>query len=114
MNTLKKLNYPVGACKDIWYAGFTKDYTVTVWTGFDKHEKDQKTYFKSSGDSRVLVAKKILNKILKLKSKSGLSFTKPDTLYLVGVVRGVYPYVLPDEYTPSHMISYGYFKKETR
>ena len=35
--TLKNLNYPNGACKDIWYAGFSKDYTATVWTGFDKN-----------------------------------------------------------------------------
>jgi len=110
--TLKKLNYPIGACKDIWYAGFSKDYTVTVWTGFDKNIKNEKTFFYASGDKRVTIAKKILNKILKLKVKEGSKFIAPDTLYLVGVVRGVYPYVLPDEYTPSHLISYGYFKKE--
>lgn len=111
-NTLKQLNYPIGACKDIWYAGFSKDYTVTVWTGFDKNIKNEKTFFYASGDSRVSIAKKILNKILKLKAKPGLEFNVPSSLYKVGVVRGVYPYVLPDEYTPNHMISYGYFKKE--
>ena len=47
--------------------------------------------------------------LLSLKAKSGLSFTPSKTLYEVGIVRGVYPYVLPDEYTPAHMISYGYF-----
>ena len=106
------MNYPSGACKDIWYAGFSKDYTATVWTGFDKNLKNEKTFFKASNDPRVGVAKKILNKILSLKAKSGLSFTPSKTLYEVGIVRGVYPYVLPDEYTPAHMISYGYFKKE--
>lgn len=110
--TIKKLNYPLGACKDIWYAGFSKDYTVTVWTGFDKNEKDKKTFFYSSGDERVGVAKKILNKILRLKVRKDEAFEVPDTLYKVGVVRGVYPYVLPDEFTPSHLISYGYFKKK--
>lgn len=111
-NTIKQLNYPIGACKDIWYAGFSKDYTVTVWTGFDKNLKDEKTFFYASGDNRVSIAKKILNKILNLKAKVGLHFEPPSSLYKVGVVRGVYPYVLPDEYTPEHMISYGYFKKE--
>ncbi len=111
-NTIKQLNYPIGACKDIWYAGFSKDYTVTVWTGFDKNLKDEKTFFYASGDNRVPIAKKILNKIIKLKAKVGLHFEPPSSLYKVGVVRGVYPYVLPDEYTPEHMISYGYFKKE--
>jgi penicillin-binding protein 1A len=111
-HTLKELNYPSGACKDIWYAGFSKDYTATVWTGFDKNLKNEITFFKASNDPRVGVAKKILNKILSLKAKSGLSFTPSKTLYEVGIVRGVYPYVLPDEYTPAHMISYGYFKKE--
>lgn len=110
--TLRKLNYPTGACKDIWYAGFSKDYTVTVWTGFDKNLPNEKTFFYASNDSRVGVAKRILNKILSLKAKSKLRFTPPETLYKVGVVRGVYPYVLPDEYTPTHMITYGYFKKE--
>ena len=110
--TLKNLNYPNGACKDIWYAGFSKDYTATVWTGFDKNLFNEKTFFYASNDSRVGVAKKILNKILSLKAKSNLRFLAPDSLYEVGVVRGVYPYVLPDEYTPKHMISYGYFRKE--
>ena len=109
--TLKALNYPSGACKDIWYAGFSKDYTVTVWTGFDKNIKNEKTFFYSSNDSRVGVAKKILKKILSLKVKES-NFEPTDKLYKVGVVRGVYPYRLPDEYTPSHMIVYGYFKKE--
>ena len=109
--TLKALNYPSGACKDIWYAGFSKDYTVTVWTGFDKNIKNEKTFFYASNDNRVGVAKKILKKILNLKVKAS-KFEPSDSLYRVGVVRGVYPYKLPDEYTPSHMIVYGYFKKE--
>ena len=109
--TLKALNYPSGACKDIWYAGISKEYTVTVWTGFDKNIKDEKTFFYASNDNRVSVAKKILKKILKLKVKES-KFDEVETLYKVGVVRGVYPYVLPDELTPAHLISYGYFKKE--
>lgn len=111
-NTLSQLNYPNGASKDIWYAGFSRDYTVSVWTGFDVHKKNAKTYFAKSGDSRVLIAKKVLNKILNLKAKENNYFEKPDSLYKVNVVRGVYPYVLPDEYTPSYMIVAGYFKKE--
>lgn len=83
-----------------------------MWTGFDSHKKNEKTYFAKSGDSRVLIAKKTLNKILNLKAVENTKIPQPEGLYKVKVVRGVYPYVLPDEYTPSYMIVEGYFKKE--
>ncbi len=111
-NTLLKLGYPNGACKDIWYAGYCKNYTISIWTGFDKNEVNKETFFYANNDSRVSIAKQIMNKIIKLKALKNETFNKPDTLYEVNIVRGVYPYVLPDELTPSYMIKTAYFKKE--
>lgn len=104
--------YPSNASKDIWYAGFCRDYTITVWTGFDKAEIGEMNYFKAGGDNaRIGIAKRTFSRIMQMKSRSGTYFSQPDTLTKVNVVRGVYPYLLPDQYTPSSMIESAYFRR---
>lgn len=105
--------YPLNASKDVWYAGISKDYTFTVWTGFDKAEVGSKNYFKASGDNqRVGIAKKTLSKLIALKVKKNQKFDIPKTLTKVSVVKGKYPYRLPNQYTPSDLIDYAYFKND--
>lgn len=110
--TLAKLGYPNGACKDIWYAGYNKDYSFACWTGFDKNEKNAQTYFKASNDQRIAIAKKIMHRIVNKVCKENRKFNKPDTMYETNIVKGVYPYCLPNEITPDSLITKAYFKKE--
>ena len=86
-NMLIQNNYPSNASKDRWVASFTKDYSMAVWSGFDKYLKDQKTYFLSNTQSYNLVKK--FSKIIydKIATKN-LSFDMPSSLIEVNVVKG--------------------------
>lgn len=108
-NLLKELNYPSGAAKDIWLAGYSADFTTVVWTGFDNAEKGKEHYFKSSGDSRKYISKKAFIKIMQYQTQKGKTITMPDTLTYVDVVKGTN--YLPDEYTNKNMISSTLYKK---
>lgn len=109
-NVISKFNYPSSADRDIWFAGYTPDYTIAVWTGFDEPKKDELTYFKS-GDSRRQVAKQLFKKVLG-NVASGKHFSYPNTLHKINVVKGLTPFYLPNDLIPSNFISYAYFKKE--
>lgn len=111
-NTAAVLGYPKDANKDIWYAGFTPDISLAVWTGFDKAIANEPYYFKAGGDPRVVVARNIFRRIIELQAKRNLDFEEPPNLYQVPVVKGTYPYLLGDEYTPNHMLINGYFKED--
>lgn len=103
-----QLNYPSNANKDIWFAGFTPDISLAVWTGFDKHIKNEPTYFKVN-DPRIGTARKIFKKIIEMKAQENLSFNEPSGLIKVPIVKGSYPYLLPDANTPDNYIVEAYF-----
>lgn len=108
-NLLKELNYPSNASKDIWFAGYSADYTSVVWTGFDYPKKGEANYFKATGDSRKYMAKKVFSKIMNYQAVKGNKIEKPNTLSEVYVVKGTN--LLPDFYTPINMIHKVYYKK---
>ena len=107
---LNAYNYPSNASKDIWIAGYSNDYTMTVWTGFDEPKKGEENYFKASNDKRTKMAKKIFHRLMSYLSSTPSSFSKPDGVKKVDVVKGTN--LLPDEYTPPSMIISSYYKNE--
>ena len=102
--------YPSNASKDIWVAGYSSDYTISVWTGFDKPEKGKDNYFKASGDTRTKMSKKIFSRIMNYLTSTPSKFSIPSSIEKVKVVKGTN--LLPDEYTPNAMIIDSYYKKE--
>lgn len=108
-NLLKELNYPSNASKDIWFAGYSADYTSVVWSGFDYPIKGKMNYFKASSDSRKYIPRKVFTKIMNYEVKKGEVIDQPTTLIGVDVVKGTN--YLPDFYTPLNMINTVYYKK---
>lgn len=106
---LKELDYPNDASKDIWMAGYSKDYTTVVWSGFDYPKKGESNYFKSGTDQRKYIPRKTFTKIMNYQSKKGERFEIPQTLSAVDVVKGTN--LLPDSYTPHKLITTAYYKK---
>lgn len=106
---LKELNYPSNASKDIWFAGYSADYTSVVWSGFDYPVKGEENYFKASSDNRKYVPRKVFSKIMNYQTIKGETIDMPNTLINVDVVKGTN--YLPDEYTPSNMIVNAIYKK---
>ena len=108
-NLLKELNYPSNASKDIWMAGYSKDFTTVVWSGFDYPEKGDDDYFKSGSDPRKYISRKVFLKIMSYQAKKGNKIEMPSTLSKVNVVKGTN--LLPDSYTPKRLVTSAYYKK---
>lgn len=106
---LKELNYPSDASKDIWFAGYSADYTSVVWSGFDYPKKGKENYFKSGSDDRKYIPRKIFSKTMNYQAKKGEKTVVPSGLSLVNIVKGTN--YLPDYYTPNGMIVKAYYKK---
>lgn len=108
---LKELNYPSNASKDIWFAGYSADYTSVVWSGFDYPKKGDNNYFKSGTDERKYIPRKVFAKIMNYQAKKGEKIEKPDGLSLISIVKGTN--YIPDYYTPNGMIVKAYYKKNS-
>ncbi len=104
------LNYPSSADKDSWICGFSSDYTVSVWSGFDIALKDHKHYF-GKGDERRKIPKLIFKNILTELDSKNHHIIIPDTLKEISIVKGIEKNYLPNEYIPSSYIKTGHFYK---
>ena len=109
--TLNKLNYPYNANKDIWYAGYSKDYTSVKWTGFDQHIANEKTYFANKNDKRISISRLIFKKLMSQVAAKNLDFDIPQGITKINIVKGIYPYVLASEIIPPSLNVQAYFKK---
>ncbi len=105
----KQLKYPSNASKDLWLAGFSKQYSFAVWTGFDYPKIGHANYFKAGSDLRKSFHKQILSKILNvaISEKGGVNIS--DEVIPINIVKGTE--LLPNSYTPLNMIEKAYFKK---
>ena len=111
-NFKKKMNYPDKASKDIWISGFSKDYSIAIWTGFDKYLKNEKTYFLNGENNKL--AKKIFKRLMEEVAKKNQTFEIPKSIESYNIVNGLYPYKLAtNDINPKGVIS-AYFKKNSR
>lgn len=92
--TLKANGLSSNAVKDLWYTGFNKEYTLTVWYGY--HKIDKKYYSKRGNKSHrelfVLVGKQLF--------KGNKQMSNPGGVVSVRVEKESYPPKLPSEFTP--------------
>lgn len=109
-NTISKFGYPKSADKDSWLCGYSKDYTLSVWSGFDMPIKGEKTYF-GSNDKRRNTSKEIFKKIMEKINVKGRSFTIPQDIVQIDLVKYADGYFLPNGYIPSNFINKTYVKK---
>lgn len=104
----KRYNIKDGA-KDIWFAGYTTNYSIAVWTGYDTPEDG---YIKYDGHSEHVA--KYLFKALMSEISKGIDtpdFTQPSSVVKVGVEKMTG--LLPSPTTPKEEIVYEYFVKGT-
>ncbi|MDL4840838.1 transglycosylase domain-containing protein [Aquibacillus rhizosphaerae] len=78
---------------DSWFSGYTTNYTVAVWTGYDEHE-------------RTVTDTKLAQRLFKYtmseisKDIDTPDFQRPSSVVEVTVEKGSNPAKLPSEYTP--------------
>ncbi|WP_017755542.1 transglycosylase domain-containing protein [Calidifontibacillus oryziterrae] len=108
--TRQKYNIPKSAVPDSWFTGYSPDYTISVWTGYNEHSKENYISSKNQGISKQLF-KVIMTEIS--KGKKQRDFVMPTSVIKSPVVKGSNPPMLPSTLTPEDMIVYEYFVKGT-
>ena len=65
---LAKFNIPESATRDSWFAGYTPQYTMAVWTGYMKDGKDE---YISSKNTKIaqLIFKEVMSEMATDKSR---------------------------------------------
>jgi len=102
-NVIRKYHYPSSADRDSLVVGFSNDYSLAVWTGFDKPEENKKTYF-FNGDRRKSLTKKIFKTVMETAAKKNMANSIPNSIFNTKVVKYAdqlyYPNdIIPNEYT---------------
>ncbi|QGH34759.1 PBP1A family penicillin-binding protein [Gracilibacillus salitolerans] len=95
-----------GGSPDSWFAGYTTNYTVSVWTGYDKERKAL---------NNTKIAQDLFRETMSFISQDMETedFVKPDSVVEVQVEKGSNPAKRPSEYTPDSEIVTELFVKGT-
>ncbi|WP_077621767.1 transglycosylase domain-containing protein [Sediminibacillus massiliensis] len=82
-----------------WFSGYTTDYTIAVWTGYDQSSTTIPSGYTQVGQD---IFRETMAKIS--QGKETADFEKPDSVVEVAVEKGSNPARLPSEYTPQSSI----------
>ncbi len=108
----EKYGIPAGAVPDAWFAGYTPNYTIAIWTGY----ADNNVWLNptsSSDDQRY--AQNLFKHIITFmtEGEDKPDFPVPDSVIKIAVEKGTNPAKLASEFTPSDQIVHEYFIKGT-
>lgn len=105
--TKKANGLPDSAVNDLWVAGYSPDYTIAVWYGYENVKKGYNR-FGSSQNSKLFKA------VAQHFFKSSSTFKKPSTVVEVTVERNTGLPLLPSANTPSSMKTTELFKADSK
>lgn len=105
--TIDKYNFPGNAVNDLWVAGYSPDYAISVWYGYEKINPDYVSTTNTGGHRRLFLA--VANGVF----KPGSVFTKPAGVSQVTIENYTYPAKLPSANTPDDLKITELFKKGT-
>ena len=97
------------AVNDLWVCGFTPSQTITFWYGYDKLYKEHY----STTATWSIRDRFYRNLAENLFDKTGQTFTAPNSVEAVEVMRNSIPLKLANANTPSSMKVTGFFRKGT-
>ncbi|MDE6476067.1 MAG: transglycosylase domain-containing protein [Erysipelotrichaceae bacterium] len=104
---------PEGVMKDIWMVGYTSNYTVSTWGGYDKPILGQQSYVTVPVNNMNIpgqINKKLLDYIHQNETPKGIE--KPEGVVQIRHLTGKYPYTTPPAGTPENLITTGYINKK--
>ncbi len=106
----KAFNLPDNATNDSWVVGYSPDYVISFWYGYERISNKYYNTVNIASTQRIALFRTIANGIFK---KDNSKFTTPTSIVEVQVEEGSIPAMLPSEFTPSDMITTEYFRKGT-
>lgn len=106
-DTIKKYSLPSNVDKDIWFCGYSSDYTIAAWAGFDTIDKTKKTYFFHQ-DKRKKIPKYLFKNIMNFVANKNKKIKIDPSLKKIYIVKHLDKMYYPNEYIPSSYIDYIY------
>ena len=99
---------PIGAVNDLWTVAYTPEYSVALWYGYEKVDKNHYLGGASAPKDAVM------RSVMKYVPKTTKTWEMPSSVVAVTVEKETWPAKLPSEYTPDDMKITEYFKKGTQ
>lgn len=104
----QRYGIPDAGVPDVWFAGYTTNYSIAVWTGYERLGEGNYLIGNSTGLARQIF-KEVMSRIS--QGKNTPDFTQPPSVVRVAIERSTG--LLPSEFTPESEIIYEYFVKGT-
>lgn len=99
---------PIGAVNDLWTVAYTPEYSVALWYGYEKVDKNH--YLGGASAPKDAVMRSVMQYV----PKTTKTWEMPSSVVAVTVEKETWPAKLPSEYTPDDMKITEYFKKGTQ
>ena len=103
------LGLDTSSAPDIWFAGFTTDYSISVWSGYPS----RKTPMDTASDERLLSQRLFKNVMSEISSPETARFEQPESVTEQVVEVGSEPLKLASAFTPYSMRSSELFARGT-
>jgi penicillin-binding protein 1A len=108
--TMEAYKLPKTAINDAWVIGYSPDYVVSLWYGYENISNKYYNTTVTAFNARSALFKAVGNGIF---PKDNKKFSVPKNVVKVKVEKETIPAMLASEYTPTNMILTEYFKKGT-
>ena len=106
---IDELGLDSSSAPDIWFAGYTTDYSISVWSGYP----NRKTPMDTASDERLLSQRLFKNVMSEISSPETARFEQPDSVTEQVVEVGSVPLKLASAFTPYSMRSTELFARGT-
>lgn len=110
IDAIKAFNLPSNAVNDLWTVAYTSDYSMALWYGYDKIDKNYISKANVTSTIKNRLSRQIFAEMIKGSSKN---FSIPKSVSSVAIEKYTIPAKLPSQYTPAEMISTEYFIRGT-
>lgn len=109
VENLREYGLDSSSAPDVWFAGYTTDYSISVWSGYPS----RRTPIDTASDERLLSQRLFKNVMSQISSPETARFEQPDSVIEQVVEVGSEPLKLASAFTPYSLRSSELFARGT-